>query len=255
MTKTKYCVRYIVLFLVFALADTVYFGIYRSAFILRDGVVSDYYIAAFLGLMYSRITLIAPDFVYNAVILCLVLVSGLSLMALLKSIKMDTACITAVDFFYMFSGFTVIVGYSHPDLILLMIFLPLCIMFIKSKKYIYAVVFILISALLIFNILRGDALKCLFRWIGGMDSKALFYFAVPVMLFVTLLIMKKHGFIEDKCFYTLLMFVMLYANLITCFFEFSIFEKDAVNSLYVSKENMYGSLTSLADILFKGGAK
>lgn len=254
MNKKRFFINYTALFILFAFFNVGYFALYRSAFLLKDGVITDYYLAGVLGLIYAYVPAVAPDMVYDLLILGLVFVSGLTFTLMLMAFGVREEKLLPSALFYMFSGFTVIVGYSHPDLILIMLLLPLSVMLWKKRRTLPALIFTAINIPIAINLIRGDAPACLMRWLGDLDLREICYIAVPVLLLATLAIMKSRGIIEERTFTALLIFFMLFANLITCFFEFSIFEGDGVNALYVNSASIYPSLLSIADILFKGGS-
>ncbi|MBO6137639.1 MAG: hypothetical protein J6O71_03410 [Lachnospiraceae bacterium] len=254
MNKRKFFISYTALFILFAVFNVGYFALYRTSFLLKDGVITDYYLAAAMGYAYAYVPPVAPDLVYDMMILFFVFLSGLSLVLMLRQFKVKEEFFIPLALVYMFSGFTVIIGYSHPDLILMMLLLPLAVMLFKKKKTIPALIIAALSLPLMINLLRGDALNAVFRWLSGMDAKEICYISMPLLMLAALMVMKEKGLIDGRLFMPLLLFFILYANLITCFFEFSIFEGDGVNSLYVNSGNIYGSLISIADILLRGGS-
>ncbi|MCR4740457.1 MAG: hypothetical protein K5886_09410 [Lachnospiraceae bacterium] len=251
MTKKRFGI-YLCLFLIFGLFNTGYFALYRTAFILKDGVVSDYYLGALLGLLYGRLPVIAPDLVYDILILALIFAAGLVFLCLLLRSDINVSISFALTFFCAFSGFTVIIGLAHPDILILMIFVPAAVMLFRSRKYPAGAIVSLICLIFTVNVLRGGALTSLLSWLKGMDLRELIYIFMPVPLIIALTVTKKKNMVEEKVFSVLLMLIVFYSDLITNFFEFSIFEGNGVNSLYVNSGTIYGSLTSLADIVFKG---
>ena len=254
MDKKRFFIHYSALFILFAVFNAGYFALYRTSFLLKDGVITDYYLAAVLGLMYAFVPAVAPDLVYNLMVLALLYLSGLTLTLMLKAFDAKDEILLPAACFYMFSGFSIIVGCSHPDLIFVMLLLPPAITLFKKKKIVPGAVITAINLILILNLLRGDAPACLMRWIGGFDGREICYLAIPLLLLAALAVMRHKKIIEGRFFAPLLIMLVFYADLITNFFEFSIFEGDAVNSLYVNSGNIYGSLLSIADIVFKGGS-
>ncbi len=254
MNKKRFFINYTALFILFAVFNVGYFALYRVSFLLKDGIVTDYYLAGLLGLIYAYVPVVAPDMVYNLLILCLVFVSGLTFTLMLRTFGAAEDKLLPSALLYMFSGFTVIIGYSHPDLIVIMVLLPLAILLWKRKNTVPAVLVTALNLPFVLNLLRGDAPGSFFRWMAGFSLRELCYIVVPVLLLTALTLIRFKEKISDRFFTGLLIFFILYANLITCFFEFSIFEGDGANSLYVNSGNIYGSLISIADILFKGGS-
>ena len=254
MKNNRYIIYYTALFILFAIFNAGYFALYRTSFLLKDGVITDYYLAAFLGLMYSFIPAAAPDQVYNLIVLGLLYLSGLAFSFMLRTFGAGDENSLSAAIFYTFSGFSIIVGCSHPDLILIMLLLPLAVILLKKKKAVPAIIVFVVSLPLIINLARGDAPACLVRWLSGIGARELAYIAVPVLLLAALAVMKHKNAIEGRFFLPLLILLIFYTDLITNFFEFSIFEGDAASSLYVNSGNIYGSLLSIADILFKGGS-
>ena len=252
MKKEKDFIKFTLLFCLFAIFNTVYFFIYRASFIIKDGAVTDYYLAALLGIIYGYLPAIAPDIVYNLIIFMIAYITGTILAVLLAEYGLEHNLIIILTCSFVFSGFVVIVGFSHPDILFILALISLAILLFKRKHIIAGVVASMLVVPFVINTLRGNALYSIREWISGIRVREICYLMTPVILLAALIIMRHAHVMKDKWFFILLAILTLYIDIITNYFAFSRYEGDGVNSLYVTKESISGSLMSLADILLRG---
>ncbi len=251
------------LYIIFAVVALGFFPYYKKIMIFVNGELSDYYIAVLLqGFIKGEFLTEHAGIIYNAVIFLMMYLAGYLCLYTLSVFKLSRNISLLISFFYMFSFFSLTIAFTHPDIIVLMMIIPViacCIHDIagnyrksEGKGYmmagiVFGVCMLPFAAVLLKRVLSGNAVAYVSNVIQRMDKEEYMYLIAALVLFAGFVIVSlKTGANGRGWLYVGMAILLMYSYLIA-FNEYSPFKNFVIDTDYISYVNVKGSMDGIKE--------